>query len=591
MPQEKPIIEAKEINVRDLLMNRFFEIPLYQRPFSWNEENFQELVDDIRDAIDSQEENYFLGTILLKAEEDGITYEIVDGQQRLTSLIVLLAVFGDYANNPEVKEDIKACLVQRGLRIGGIPTRERIRVWRDLEKNFSEYIYKDRGTVRFLEDFNSKRIKYPDKDSPVYHLYEAIKTFRDFAEELNEKELIMFLEYLLTGVYFVRIITDNRSSAFRLFNVLNTRGLPLSAADVLKSMNLEFVPEERREDYFKKWREIEEDIGRERLESIISYVRTIFAEEKAKRELVDEFEMLFKDKDSGIRKGTEFFDIILEYGGIYKDKILDPQLSSLSPQERVSYQTLMELMNRFLPFSDWIPPLMLFYKKFKDESTLYQFAFLLERKFFIEWCADFTATERLTSSINLIKLIKEQKTSEGVLNRMFEYSEEIRRGRERRKIDFVDREAVKNILLSKLSDSQFYSLKGGKMARYVLLRLDMEMQEENFPGYANLSTITVEHILPRLPQGEWLSIFSEEDVDRIVNKLGNLTLLNKRRNSRASNYDFERKKEKYFEVKRNPFAITAMLREYGKWDMNSFEKRHRELLNLAFRIYIPERLV
>jgi len=288
MPQEKPIIEAKEINVRDLLMNRFFEIPLYQRPFSWNEENFQELVDDIRDAIDSEEENYFLGTILLRTKEDGITYEIVDGQQRLTSLIILLAVFRDCLNEQKMQK----WLVDEGDEYAGIPTRERIRVWRDLQEIFSNYVYKSGGTKKFIEDFESGRIVYPDKDSPVYHLYEAIRCFRDFVEGLNDVRGL--LEYLFTKVYFVRIITDNRSSAFRLFNVLNTRGLPLSAGDVLKSMNLEFVPEDRREDYFKKWREIEEDIGRERLESIISYVRTIFAEEKAKRELVDEFEILFR---------------------------------------------------------------------------------------------------------------------------------------------------------------------------------------------------------------------------------------------------------------------------------------------------------
>jgi len=88
----------------------------------------------------------------------------------------------------------------------------------------------------------------------------------------------------------------------------------------------------------------------------------------------------------------------------------------------------------------------------------------------------------------------------------------------------------------------------------------MEMLEEHFPGYANISTITVEHILPRSPLGEWLIIFNEEDAGRIVYKLDNLLLLNKRRNSRASNYNFKKKKEKYFELKRNPFAITVMLR-------------------------------
>ena len=250
----------------------------------------------------------------------------------------------------------------------------------------------------------------------------------------------------------------------------------------------------------------------------------------------------------------------------------------------------MDIMNRFMPFSDWVPPLLFFYKKFRDDRALYEFAFNLERKFFIEWCADFTATERLTSSISLIRLIEDSSSPEDVLSRMFESIEEIKRGRERRKIDFNNREIVKNVLLSKLDDAQFYSLKGGKMARYILLRLDMEMQEENFPGFSNIQTITVEHILPRIPRGEWLKIFSEEEIREIVNKLGNLTLLNKRRNSRASNYDFKKKIERYFEVRRNPFAITAILRDYSNWDKSAFEDRHKKLLNLALNLYLPEKL-
>ena len=113
-------------------MNRFFKIPLYQRPFSWNEENFQELINDIKDAIDNREKNYFLGTILLKAEEDEITYEVVDGQQRLTSLIILLAVFRDYLN----EQRMQRWLVDEGDEYAGIPTRERVKVWRDLQEIF-----------------------------------------------------------------------------------------------------------------------------------------------------------------------------------------------------------------------------------------------------------------------------------------------------------------------------------------------------------------------------------------------------------------------------------------------------------------------
>ena len=104
MMNETPsFIEAKETNIRDLLRNRFFEIPIYQRPLSWNQDNFQDFVEDIKDALDSGETNYFLGTILLKGDKNSIFYEVVDGQQRLTSLMVLLAVFRDNLNDQQIK--------------------------------------------------------------------------------------------------------------------------------------------------------------------------------------------------------------------------------------------------------------------------------------------------------------------------------------------------------------------------------------------------------------------------------------------------------------------------------------------------------
>lgn len=581
VPENKPIIEAKEVNVVELLSNKFYKIPIYQRPFSWREENFQEFVEDILDAIEDNQPTYFLGSILLKSENDGMTYEIVDGQQRLTSLIVLLSVFRDYLNDESLHWD---WIVSRGNEYAGIPSREKIEVWSDLRELFSEYIYKIGGTKKFIEDIENRRVILNEKDSPAYHLYEAITTFRNFIDCLSEETVRRFLNYLFTNVYFVRIITTDHSSAFRLFNVLNTRGLPLSAADILKSMNLESLPDQAREKYFRMWRDLEEDIGRERLENLLGWIRTIYTEEKARRELVDEFEKLFKTNK--IKKGEEFFKLVLGYGEIYRDKILDPQILGLSPYKRVRYITLIDIMNRFLPFSEWVSLLLLFYKKFRDEESLYHFTFRLERKIFIEWCADFTATERVTSAIHLIRLIKNSESPQEVLERMFEHAEEVRRGRERRKIDFNDRELIRRILLSKVDDPQFYTLKGGKMVRYLLLRLDMEMQEENFPGYANIETITVEHILPRSPKGEWLKIFSEEDIKDIVNRLGNLTLLNRRKNSRASNYEFSKKKEKYFDVIHSPFAITSMLRDYEVWDKKGFQKRHRELLDWTFRVYL-----
>jgi len=166
--------------------------------------------------------------------------------------------------------------------------------------------------------------------------------------------------------------------------------------------------------------------------------------------------------------------------------------------------------------------------------------------------------------------------------------ETVQRGRERRTIDFTNKEEIEKILIEKLNDQQFYTLKGGKLARYVLLRLDMEMWDENFPGYSNISTITVEHILPRNPLSgsHWLRKFNKDQIKEWVDKLGNLALLSRRKNSRAANYDFDKKKERYFAVRSTPFRITQMLQKYDDWTPKTVAERHNKLLELAKDIYI-----
>lgn len=597
MPETKPLERPKagDTLISNCFRNNIYEIPIYQRPLSWTEEQFQLLVEDILDAMVSGEDNYFLGSIILKRIRH-LHYEIVDGQQRLVSLLILFAVARDYlskfASSQREKDTLSRILtalenyiIEPGDPLANIPEKPRIKPWRDVENIFEKYIY-TKNLRKLIEDIETGKVKYPDKNSPVYHLYEAVRTFYEFFEELSGvKRIIEFLQYLLSRVYLVYITTDTRASAFRLFNVLNTRGLPLTPADVLKSINLEAIQDERtREEYATKWRSLEEDLGREELDNVISFVRTILAKEKAKKEMFEEYKKLF---DRGIlQKGTSFFDTINTYAEIYRTKVLDPNLNISNPLLQNRYKILIDIMKRYLPFSDWIPPLLHFYYKFEEDSALPDFLTVLERKVFIEWCADFTASERITSSVNVIRLIENSGDPREVIRLLPTYKEEVKRGRESRAIDFTNRELIEKVLTGKLEDRQFYSLKGGKLARYVLLRIDMEMWDENFPGYSNIRTISVEHILPRKPRGVWMKSFTEEQIREMVDILGNLTLLSRRKNSKAANYDFKRKKESYFNITSTPFRVTQMLQEYDEWTPETLVDRHYKLLKLVKRIYL-----
>jgi len=585
-------IEAKEVTVGKLFSPDFmFKIPIYQRPLSWEKDNFDQLFEDIFDAVNSNEKQYFLGSIILQEHEhDKNKYYLVDGQQRMSSLAILMAVIRDSTSNTKLKQKLTSYLYQEEDEYKGIPAEMRIIPWEDLKDMFKKYIYEPGGIKKFVGDFERKLIKYNDTQDPRYHLYEAISVF---AEKLREKlqepnDLERFVKYLLNQVYLVYIKTAAFASAFRLFNVLNTRGLPLNTSDLLKSENIGEIKEESmRLQYAKIWRDIENNLGREELENVIAFIRTIQAKEKAKLSIYEEYRREIFGKKH-LKKGGEFIDYVKEIADIYTDKILEGRIILGNKGKENEYKNIVTLLKRFIPFSDWIPPLIAFYHKFGVEEHLLDFILRLEKKVIIEWVSGFSSTERITSLNRIIKLVNGENEPHKVIDELLFYKgEEHFTGRPPRMLDFTNKNQIESNLIDRLDDSQFYSIYGGKLAKYILLRIDMEYWElENFPGYPG--TITVEHILPQSPpqNGEWVEIFSEEERTEWTNKLGNLVLLSGRKNSKAQNYDFNKKKTVYFKGKSTPFRITHEVEDKDTWTLEELKARHQKLLNDAKEIFL-----
>ncbi len=154
-------IKAEEISLADLFGPKFlFTVPIFQRPFSWTVENFDILFEDIVGAQDnsSGQQQYFLGSILLQESADN-SYYLVDGQQRMTSIAILLASIRDKTTNPILRDSIKSYLYQQKDEFKNIPEKMRITPWEELKDLFREYVYEVSGTQRFVEDFATK-IKY-----------------------------------------------------------------------------------------------------------------------------------------------------------------------------------------------------------------------------------------------------------------------------------------------------------------------------------------------------------------------------------------------------------------------------------------------
>ena len=192
-----------------------------------------------------------------------------------------------------------------------------------------------------------------------------------FAHEyLKQKEIDDLFAYLCNNVMLIYVATENLDDAFKLFTVLNNRGIKLRNADILKADNLSFIPENLQNEFAKKWEEVESYFG-EDFDKFLSHLQSILVKEKARLSLLDEFEKNIFTIGK-IKKGEEFFNLVDNYKSNYEflfDNIQDKKVKNLLTLMRLGFES-----------DIWIAPLLKYYDKFKDEG-LYDFIEKLNNKF------------------------------------------------------------------------------------------------------------------------------------------------------------------------------------------------------------------
>lgn len=377
-------IEAEHEYIKDLFDDEnLFEIPSYQRPFAWEKENFEQLVDDIKETIFLNIENfdkfnkfepYFLGSIiqLQSEEEDGhYKYSIIDGQQRIVSLVILIAVIRDLIKEEKFQNELQGFIYQEPKEIIDQPEQSRIIVRNKEREFFKKFILQSGGT---LKREKIDKTSFEALSLPKQRILTAIDVFSTNLqnEENNQDFLKNYVKYLLKKVIMVVITTRSFESAFRLFNVVNARGMPLTNADLLKSVNLGNVQKEDIEKYTEIWEDIEEDIGIENLEMLISFIRSIKLKKRARKTIFDEFEQIIFNNEPEF-EGKAFIEYLNTVKDIYQYKIIESGINSSEIGKEVHYHNLMSIMRDFLPLNDWMAALIMFHDKFNNDGYLYEF--------------------------------------------------------------------------------------------------------------------------------------------------------------------------------------------------------------------------
>lgn len=575
-------ISAEEIYIRDLFGPKYlFEIPNFQRPFSWYQDKFQQLFDDVKDALRSNQERYstkledyepyFLGAIILWTKElkddNSGKYYIIDGQQRLASLAILYAVLRDLTPREETKNYLHKGIIQEKVEDAGLEESVRILV-RENDRDFFKNFVLNKGGTAEIGSVNKK-----DLSQTKQHMAEAVETFSNgFRDEKGQVDLQLlqdYIKYLLQKVVVVVVRTSSLPSAFRLFNVVNTRGMSLTNADLLKNENLSPLSESESQHYTKVWETVEEDLDPDTLESLIGYMRSIKLKEKASKTIYEEFtEKIFKNNAEF--KGKKFIEYLKTIADIYKDKIDSAQISTANASEEIYYFNLMSVMKNFLPFDDWMAAVIRFSEKFPDDSYLLKFLKTFERSIVIDWVRGASFTQRLLRVYKVIKLIEDKASPDEILHDPIFEAEVIAKG-----VDFE----------KKLDATDFYGRGNPAIPRYVLLRVEIERKDNLSKKVSYTGSVTVEHILPRTPTDPYWTIrFDKLAILENTNRLGNLVLLNQSRNSAASNKPFPEKVKDYFQ-KKSDFDVTNELKSLQEWRLNLLEERHNNLKREAMSIW------
>lgn len=572
-------IKSEKILVKDIFSTKWFRIPEYQRPYIWSKDEVNDLLDDIVFACENKpNQEYFLGSFVYQNKkrrvEDEDCFEendLLDGQQRMTTLLMLFACIRDLSDNDTVKTSCHKAIFQEGDEIDNVPERTRIvfAIRESVQDFVDNYVKRQGGTDK--KD-NLELLAQDSEDPSIPNMVSAILEMRKFLSDPENKiDLKSFLMFLRNQVLLIYVSTEDLDDAFRLFTILNDRGVPLRNSDILKSQNLGALEKETdKVRYAKIWEEAEGELGDD-FDRFLNHIRTILVKEKARLNLLDEFEHKIynpreKDKNTGqvkpalLIKGKPTFELVERYLDYYSTLISGKNYDHFG--DRFTFDNLLNVMMTGLPSTDWIPPLMCYFDRFRYEK-LTEFLTLLDNKFSADWIGQLSPTSRIENMNKLIALVETSSSTDDVLK-----SEHF---------EFETSWFLKSI------ESAVY---GRRFTRYLLLKLDYLFSDDSHP--MSINQLSVEHILPQNPEdgSQWTKDFTAEERKEWTDKLGNLVLISMRKNTSQGRKDYKDKKSVYFQKRINTCPNSLrVLNENGCWTLKELRDNHAFVLKTLRQHY------
>ncbi|MGL2403726.1 DUF262 domain-containing protein [Helicobacter pylori] len=580
-------IKGEACQLKGILATEFdsyYQIPIYQRPYQWTEENCKKLLDDLLSSYEYyRESDYFCGSLVLIAigtdsATNAKTYDVVDGQQRLSTFILLAKVLATLYNNEVLNNKTSKDFLEKSL--GDIDGEKRKR----LTFNTIGLNAKDdfQGALDFFDDLDASKGKNSKSNDPSKGKNNYLKNAICLKNYLKEKEIEninAFIKWLYLKVTFIKTTCPNISMALRIFSVLNARGLPLHAIDIFKAELLKKLAKEKdQEEFVFRWNALRQKCseneskfpkrkGNKREKNAaeilfswyLAYLNPVTGAKSMEERLADQFEKLNKPPLEYLKGIENFYNA---YGEMLEMQDRHAHLLSYLASDFWRIILCASILHRY---SD------------QDIEALKE---LLVKFYYQNWVATREEPKKQTNC-NIIKALKENKSVESIASIVKEY------------LDYhkITQDFKKNLQDSKLYEQHKKSSKNSWL-RPILILVEYFMSDDPRPKRIEKNDFHVEHILPQKPDpsSQWVKDFSEEERECYTHSLANLTLLGGTKNSQASNLDFKDKKKIYMgeenrlrktktsKVMTCYKMTTDIAHHYTEWTPKSLEKRKEELI-------------
>lgn len=564
--------------------NDHYIVPDYQREYVWKDEQVEQLLADLLEAYEvDNKKPYFLGTIV--TYNTGSTFELIDGQQRLTTFFLMLCA---------VKHLYKKLGEQTALVENLIYSLTMDSEGNQFHSYHLQLQYEDAGNcLELIEKGTKKPAELTQSGELLFGAYELIYNFLE--EKFSDlTQLRKFVAFLLNVTSFIRIETHDITDALKIFETINQRGKGLDPMDLLKNMVFRQVDRSKFKELNMNWREITkalESIDEKPLRFLRYFIMANYDTSKEKDGILREdqiYSWLSNNNDQCqyeekpfqfVEKMKHDVNLYVKYRKAQGDDAGNMHLKNVTMLAGNSYKLHLMLM---LAASEMDEEAL---SKFKEvvESVVYytvinRITTNITERTFASWCSEI---RRITSAESLDAFV-----ARAIIPTVTSWKQDNQSNFMRLGLNSMQQYRIKFIL--------------GKITAYVdALRQGTSTVRDVTP-YVQ-STVEIEHIMPQTCYDKGQYGLSEEEYPVYLNRLGNLTLLENSINKSIQNEGYEAKAKAY---KQSKFYLTSalseltdqgsqtainrtnkILRAWTAWDKGSIEDRQLLLYELSERIW------